>query len=205
MIGEPVMTDVVGSAIPIILILVGISIIIEAALSFDSTWYLAHFVLSLFLLLVSFDRLLNRYKQHRATPRHDTGTSTDEPPAPILSVLTDVCCIVHSPRAALETPTHKSTVLLSPRAETTPSEVPRTPWQAESSTSEADQQEYEWYYLDLSGQIQGPFGSDLMLSWYEKGFLQDDLRVSTQKGDVSAFAPIQHLKRVYGGQIPFHI
>ena len=46
----------------------------------------------------------------------------------------------------------------------------------------------EWFYIDLSGDQQGPFPADLMRTWYASGFLTDDLLVSSDPQ--SGYVPI---------------
>ena len=159
------------------------------------------------LLIVSVVRINSRYghMMKPLTQYVDKGTSPD-PIARKLPVLTlEVTTpFILEPYYVPETPKRVESVV-SPRAETTPSDFSQAHWFAESTTSDLESESEQWYYQDLRGYLQGPFPSELMRRWYLAGFLMDDLLVSNRGDEPETFTTIAHLKAIdrHGNQIPF--
>ena len=80
----------------------------------------------------------------------------------------------------------------TPGAVTTPTDVSPLGWTFDSG-DERSESFPEWFYIDLSGKIQGPYGSDLMRMWYSSGFLKSDLLVSKDSSGSGHFMPIFEL------------
>lgn len=108
--------------------------------------------------------------RHRVPNRDvvESGTNTDCDGQ--LSVEQGPVTVIVEPMSLLPSPVRKSSLsdkAYSPLAATTPSE--QSHWVADDQ---------DWFYLDLQGSQQGPFGSEVMRHWYESGFLSDSLLVS---------------------------
>lgn len=98
----------------------------------------------------------------------------------------------------------KNKVVSSPVAETTPSDFSETRWMLDlSDDADEDVPSPHWFYIDLSGKVQGPFHKDLMRTWYTGGLLGDSLRVSPKPVPESTFTAIGALKAQRGGRVPF--
>lgn len=80
----------------------------------------------------------------------------------------------------------------TPGAVTTPTDVSRLGWTFDSG-DERSESVPEWFYIDLSGGIRGPYGSDSMRMWHSSGFLKSDLLVSKDSPESGHFMPISEL------------
>lgn len=165
---------------------------------------LSGLISSLLVILVSHQELREIWGSNIRASHHNVAINTE------LQEKQRYLQIVKHPHCAIEgeiellSPIVKGMVDQSPFAETTPSLFARSPLITDSTSSDVDvDRENDWYYVDLAGSVQGPFPGHLMRHWYESGFLLDELQVSTQKEDRRGFAAISHLKKAYGGSIPF--
>lgn len=95
----------------------------------------------------------------------------------------------------------------SPIAETTPSDFSETRWVLDLTDEDEEEKIVSpdhWYYIDLSGSIQGPFSTKLMRTWYNSGLLRDDLRVSRKLArEESSYASIGNVRAQRRGRHPF--
>lgn len=159
---------------------------------------------SLVLFLASHRKLLPIRESIDKPSQHHIATNTEpQYSRPNLRIVNHLHFTTES-EAELLSPFVKGILEESSLAESTPSLISPAPFITDSISSDADfDRENDWYYVDLSGSVQGPFPGNLMRYWYESGFLLDELLVSTQKADRREFAAISHIKKAYGGQIPF--
>eukprot|EP00803_Ostreobium_quekettii_P005659 evm.model.scf_609.1 EVM.evm.TU.scf_609.1 scf_609:7106-12999(+) len=63
---------------------------------------------------------------------------------------------------------------------------------------EADQ----WMYQDPDGNLQGPFGKEDLLNWWEEGFFPEDLPVRSALAGNSDFVPIKQLLKMWNPPPP---
>lgn len=72
---------------------------------------------------------------------------------------------------------------------------------ATDSILQSDQ--INWFYLDSSGNEQGPFNGDLMQGWYKDGYLNLDLKLKRQNGEYQTLQAFCESVKNYG--TPFSV
>ena len=70
------------------------------------------------------------------------------------------------------------------------------------SSDNSNTEKIRWYYIDLSGNEQGPFTCKEMLQWYEGGIFPPAHMVKRMDID-HTFIPLNVLIQWYGGRVPF--
>ncbi|EYB84605.1 hypothetical protein Y032_0314g2254 [Ancylostoma ceylanicum] len=63
--------------------------------------------------------------------------------------------------------------------------------------------DWEISYLDLKGNFRGPFFSNVMQKWYEKGYLGSDLKIFIHRGHVAEISTLEALRKKNGERTPF--
>lgn len=182
----------------------GFALMTLLGLSHKPAYSSTSLVSSLVLLLASHRKLLAIWESIDKPSQHHIATNTEpKDRRPNLRIVSHLHFTTES-EIELLSPIVKGILEKSPLAESTRSLISPTPFITDSISSDTDvERENDWYYVDLTGSVQGPFPGNLMRHWYESGFLLDELQVSTQREDRRGFAAISHIKKAYGGQIPF--
>lgn len=65
-----------------------------------------------------------------------------------------------------------------------------------------DNNTLRWFYRDPSGNVQGPFGNQKMLDWYNRQYFPETLPLRRETGDLT-FQTLGEWKLKCGGQVPF--
>lgn len=203
----PIKLDPLGGILVLALLLC-VSFWMDSCLQIESFHPFAMRISSTALLVNTVIRLSDRFRRGASSPLCyvDVGSSTDLLiiDRPELSIETTEMTMIDIPEIVSETPKRVESIV-SPGAETTPSDFSQAHWFADSIASELDSEPEQWYYEDLRGCLQGPFSSEIMRRWYLAGFLMDDLLVSNKEAEPDTFVTIAHLKALdrHGNQIPF--
>ena len=70
------------------------------------------------------------------------------------------------------------------------------------SSDKSNTEKIQWYYIDLSGNEQGPFTSKEMFQWYQGGIFPPTHMVKRMDIDLE-FIPLNVMVQWYEGRVPF--
>jgi len=160
------------------------------------------------LLFLLISVWIDRIFQSRNIEYRDCATSPDYCSTQLEVFRAEPVVIEGSEIIVSASPENETSLLLekvsSPMAETTPSDFSsETRWMLDLTDDGEEASSNEWFYVDLTGTVQGPFASHVMQAWYKAGHLRDSLRISNRASPHSSYASIGDRAGRRGGRSPF--